>query len=121
MRAVRAVVVLVLFAAFPPQATAACGDDATDAQTLAAAGAQGEAVCPCATALTHPAYVRCARGVTATRLREGLLRTECLDVVRRCALRSTCGRPDLVTCCLPAAGHRVCRRVRGADRCLARG
>jgi hypothetical protein len=97
----------------------ACGDVPEDAAQLAAARAQVATDCDCAGAASHGAFVTCAGGIASARVTGGLLRLECTREVRRCAMRSTCGRPGAVTCCRTRNGVTRCRVKRSAAACTA--
>jgi len=91
------------------QAEARCGDAPGDAAAVAAARDDVETTCDCAGAATHGAYVSCAAGVANARAEANLLPHNCKGQVKRCAARSTCGKPGAVTCCRTSA--------RGTTRC----
>jgi hypothetical protein len=109
-------------------------------------GAALEQCCPCDNARfrNHGQFVKCrVHAVNALR------RADCLDrdarrSLKRCAARSTCGKPGFVTCCVEQAGqckegscvddpntpctsseacppHPKCRIKRDAATCEARG
>jgi hypothetical protein len=119
MTPARLVAVVVLLA--PLVAHARCGDAPGDAQAVADARLQVERDCPCATAATHGAHVRCAAAVAKDRVDRGLLPRQCKSAVKRCAARSTCGKPGYVTCCRVRNGETKCSTARDAARCEARG
>jgi hypothetical protein len=98
-----------------------CGDDPGDAEAVAEARAQVDADCDCAGVPDRATFVRCAALVAGQRAGLGLLPPECRGAVRRCAARSTCGRPGAVTCCIPRGGVIRCRTTKDAARCAARG
>jgi Kazal-type serine protease inhibitor domain len=100
-------------------AVAACTDDDADGSRVAAARAAVEAECPCGEALRHARYVVCALGVVRRRVEERSLPASCLPGVKRCAARSTCGRPGTVACCITRAGSIGCRIARSAAACTA--
>ena len=72
---------------------------------------QIDAACPCATATSPGAYVKCVtdklRELSACRKGDdgkqvcGAVPRACVGMVRRTALRSGCGNPSSVTCCVP--------------------
>lgn len=102
--------------AFPRLVSAACADPAA----VAATRAQAELVCPCATATTHGAYVRCVADVARVAADHGDLPNGCRGAVVRCAAKSTCGRPGFFTCCrTKASGQTSCSRKSDASRCRA--
>jgi hypothetical protein len=87
-------------------------------------GAAVAACCPCDGFPNHGQYVRCvAHAATALR------RADCLDrdarrSIRRCAARSTCGKPEgFVTCCVdrPVACEEdgFCARSKDTVPCLS--
>src|SRR6185295_6855546 len=96
---------------------AECGAGPGDAADMAAARADIEAACSCATAASRREYVRCALGVIGARVAGNVLGAECVKPLRRCVLRSTCGRPDAVTCCRVGAPRVRCAVKRDASRC----
>ena len=118
MRLIRSGLLVALVLAFAHPAFPACGSDPGDAAAVAAARVEVESACPCALASSHRDYVRCAAGVVDAQVGLGNLPPRCRFDVRRCAGRSTCGRPGAVTCCrtVPAGGTR-CRVTRTAARC----
>ena len=73
--------------------------------------------CPCDTAETRGDYIRCVRRKLdelskCTKNAEGgkecgPVPRQCVGKIGRTASSSTCGKPDLVTCCLPR--HQDCR------------
>src|SRR6185503_8723864 len=112
------VAALGLVASLPGIAAAkACDDDAA----LAAARAAADEECGCATAATHGDFVRCAVEVAKRRASQGSLPKECQSEVVSCAARSTCGRPDAVTCCRVqiAGGTAECEIEPSAAECEA--
>jgi hypothetical protein len=94
-----------------------CGDDPGDAADVAATRADIEATCSCASAMNHAEYVRCAFGVIRAHVGANMLGSECVKPIRRCATRSTCGRPGAVTCCKVGAPRPRCAVKRDASRC----
>lgn len=110
---------LVLSAPLTGAALAKCGDDSADAQAVAEARAQIEGDCNCVGATTHGAYVRCALGVVKARVAAGTLPASCKREVRRCAARSTCGKPGFVTCCL-GGPEPHCRTMKDEATCTGK-
>jgi hypothetical protein len=93
-----------------------CNDDAA----VAAARAAADAECGCATAENHGQYVSCVADVADDRVGDGLLPQECKGAVTSCAARSTCGKPDAVTCCrIDRKGKVKCSIKRSAAKCKA--
>jgi hypothetical protein len=99
--------------------------------------------CSCTEAGNHGRYVSCVAHVVRRLTDEGAIPINCRGKVKRCAARSTCGRPGFVTCrrpvdtCDPATltcvgnpalacatdidcGSR-CSTKRSADTCTALG
>src|SRR5262245_66524983 len=119
MRALGAIL-LGIFSSAPARAT--CGDAPGDAAAVADARAQVEDDCDCAAATSRREYVDCAKAVVAERVAQNLLTAECRGAVRRCAARSTCGRPGAVTCCRTRPnGATKCRITRRPESCVASG
>jgi hypothetical protein len=91
-----------------------CDDDVA----VAAARADAAAQCDCATAENHGQYVKCVGEVAKTRASNGQLPTECKGEVTRCAAKSTCGKPEAVTCCrVDRRGKVRCSVKKSADKC----
>jgi hypothetical protein len=107
---------VAVLAAVPGIASAKrCDNDAAVAAARAAAAAQ----CDCATAENHGQYVRCVGDVAKTRAGNGSLPTECKGEVVRCAAKSTCGKPEAVTCCrVDRRGKVKCSVKKSAAKCL---
>jgi len=57
--------------------------------------------CPCDQATNHGQHVSCVAHVVKDLSRQGLVPTNCKGKVKRCASRSTCGKPGFVTCNVP--------------------
>jgi hypothetical protein len=121
MSIARGLLAFVLLVLGSVPALARCGDDPGDAAALAAARAQVDQDCDCAGATTHGAYVSCAATVARTRVDASLLRAQCKGEVRRCAARSTCGKPGFVPCCRTTPAGPRCATRRTAAACTASG
>jgi hypothetical protein len=97
-------------------AHAKCDPDGADAADVAAARAAIAASCDCAGAPNHGTYVKCA---VATAKAE-LVNQSCKGAVVRCAARSTCGKPNFVTCCRTnSKGKTNCSTRRSVSSCKA--
>ena len=73
-------------------------------------------VCDCEGAAAHRDYVRCAADQAAATL----VNKGCTGVVKRCASKSTCGKPGYVACCRTRrSGQTSCALKRTAARCVA--
>ncbi len=104
---------------------AAC-DPSTDPDKadIANARAAVAANCLCGTATIHGAYVSCA----AQQANSVLANKSCAGFVKKCASRSTCGKPGFVTCCRTnskgvtrcsvKSGPAKCVAPRGGSRCV---
>jgi len=88
-----------------------------DKSDIASARALIAANCDCTGATRRADYVRCAKEQAAV----ALANRSCLSSVRRCESRSTCGRPEAVTCCVTTAKGTRCKVARDAARCEAKG
>ena len=87
-----------------------------DRADIATARAAVAAACDCAGVATHGAYVRCA----VDEANAALVNKGCAGAVKRCASRSTCGKPGFVACCRTRkTGTTSCSLKRSADRCVA--
>ena len=84
-----------------------------DKSDIANARAAIAASCDCAGAASHGAYVSCAvQQANATLVNKG-----CAGAVKRCAARSTCGKPGAVTCCVTKTTGTKCTIKRDAGHC----
>ncbi len=89
-----------------------------DKSDIGNARAAIEAQCGCATAASHAAYVRCA----AQQASAVLVNASCAGAVRKCASKSTCGRPGFATCCRTnRSGRTSCAIKSSASRCTPPG
>src|SRR5262245_4983156 len=87
-----------------------------DKSDIANARAAVAANCNCATASTHGAFVGCAD----TQGKAALTNKSCAESLKRCASRSTCGKPGFVTCCRTRrSGSTRCALKRTDARCVA--
>ena len=85
-----------------------------DKSDIATARAEVAANCPCTgPTVTHGAYVRCA----AQQANASLANPSCARAVEKCAAKSTCGKPDAVTCCVTRTGSTKCKIKRDAAHC----
>src|SRR5438094_796215 len=117
---VRLLSAFVLLLAAAEASFAACGDNPSDAQAVAATRAQIAQQCPCSGFRSHGAYQRCASGVTNQAVQAGTPSKACAEVVNNCAGNSTCGRSGAVTCCqTDATGATTCSVVSRASACKA--
>jgi hypothetical protein len=98
------------------QGSAAKCDPVADAADIAAAQAAA-ATCDCAAAENHGQHVSCvAQAVKAA----ALANPSCGAAAKKCAARSTCGKPGFVTCCrISARGKLKCSTKSSADKCKA--
>ena len=71
--------------------------------------------CDCDATTSHGAYVKCAVEQASAALQNG----SCAGAVKRCAARSTCGRPGFVTCCVTTAKGTRSGIKRDAAHCRA--
>ena len=60
--------------------------------------------CPCEAATNHGKHVSCVARVVKELSRNGAIPTNCKGKVKRCAARSTCGKPGFVTCTFTELG-----------------
>ena len=99
-----------------PRAYAKCDATGVDAGDIQNARAQVALNCNCAGSTNHGAFVKCA----AQQAKANLANQSCTGQVVRCAARSTCGKPNFVTCCRTSAtGQTKCSTKSGADKCKA--
>jgi len=112
---VNGMLAVAVLAAVPGMASAKRCDD-----TAAVADARADAAmqCDCATFENHGQYVKCVGEVAKTRASNGQLPTECKGEITRCAAKSTCGKPQAVTCCrVDRRGKVRCSVKKSADKC----
>ena len=103
-------------------ADAGCGKDPGDNQKVIDARSAAEAQCgPCASATNHGAYVSCVAGVAKTRVTNNQLPANCKGAVKKCAAKSTCGKPGFVTCCVTSSKGPKCKLKKDAATCAAKG
>src|SRR5688572_12438280 len=86
-----------------------------DLSDIANARAAVEANCDCAAAENHGSYVSCA----VDQINANLQNKSCRGKVKRCAARSTCGKPGFVTCCITKNEKTKCKTKSSADLCVA--
>jgi hypothetical protein len=87
-----------------------------DKTDIANARAAVAANCDCAGAPNHGTFVKCAgQQADAT-----LTNKSCKGEVKKCAAKSTCGKPGFVSCCkLTAKGKVTCAPKPDASKCKA--
>jgi len=101
-----------------PALSAAASNVWCDTLTLARLGIDGQ--CDCATASRHGAYVRCVAHAVKTSVKAGTIPRNASGAIKRCAARSTCGKPGFVTCCRTTRrGATKCSIKHGAAKCKA--
>jgi hypothetical protein len=108
-----------LLAAFLASDAAAMCDPASEADSadIAAAREAVAAACDCSAASTHGAYVSCA----AQAANETLVNRSCAKYVKKCAARSTCGKPGFVTCCITSEKGTKCKTQKSELHCTDKG
>jgi hypothetical protein len=102
---------------------AKCGSAPGDNQAVIDARAAAEAQCgPCASATNHGTYVSCVAGVAKARAKAipPLLPQSCTGAVKKCAAKSTCGKPGFVTCCVTTGKGTKCKLTKQTT-CTAKG
>src|SRR5437867_12999985 len=105
-------------------ASAGCdlSDPTTKAQVDAARAAADQACnaagTGCTTAASHGQYVSCVAHQANMLAESGSLPTQCKGAVKKCAARSTCGKPGFVTCCRTrSSGTTKCSTKSSAPGC----
>lgn len=79
--------------------------------------AQIMAACPCESAVSHGAFISCARAELA-RVPDARFMLGCIKTSLRCLAHSVCGRPGAVTCCRTNAhGRKRCDVKPDAAHC----
>ena len=78
------------------------------------------ASCDCAAATSHGQYVRCAGAVVKGLVADGMLGKTCKGAMVRTFAKSSCGKADAVTCCIPRGSQTKCL-VKKAAACELRG
>ena len=61
--------------------------------------------------------MKCATGAAKTALQ--MTNPSCKGAVVKCAARSTCGKPEFVTCCRTSKGVTKCSTKSSGDHCTA--
>jgi hypothetical protein len=126
-------IALTLTALLATSVSAAKPDKPDCAASLPAVqAAVAAAPCDCATSTTHGQFVRCAGQVVKGMVASETLDRRCKGAMVRVFAKSSCGKADAVTCCLPDRPCRVkksaaCTRLGGtagatpfcADACAA--
>jgi hypothetical protein len=101
---------------------AGCGADPGDNQKVIDARADAESQCgPCAAATNHGVYVSCVAGVANDRANNNLLPKNCKGKVKKCAAKSSCGKPGFVTCCITNSKGTKCKLKKDATACTDKG
>src|SRR5262245_9611961 len=95
-------------------AAAGCGDQPGDLAAVAATRAAADAACPCGTAVNHGQYVSCVADFANN---DPSLPKQCKGAVKKCAAKSTCGKPGFVTCCRTKNGKTKCSLKKDASLC----
>jgi len=105
---------------------ASCRTDDPDGSQTAAARATADQTCSsmgmgCDSG-NHGGYVSCVANVANDLATAGTLPTTCKGAVKKCAAKSTCGKPGFVTCCLtnPNTGTASCKIRKDAASCAAK-
>ena len=92
-----------------------------DMATLVSAQLALAAACPCETAVNHGQYVSCAAHWAVQAVHDGTLpRGDCRRRLRRAVVHSTCGKPDVATCCRQGPAGTRCI-IRSPAFCLRAG
>ena len=100
----------------PVRAATPCGD----AAAIATARAALDARCACDVP-SHGVYVSCAAGEVRDLVGMQQVTRACGNAARRCAARSTCGKPGALTCCrVSRSGNPRCK-ISTAERCQTSG
>ncbi len=103
---------------------AGCQDDDPDGSKRAQARSDIAMSCDCASATNHGEYVSCVAKHANDEVTANVLPKSCKGAVKKCAARSTCGKPGFVTCCLAnqsGHGHSKCGVRRADGSCEAKG
>jgi hypothetical protein len=101
---------------------AKCGSNPGDSQAVIDARSAAETTCgPCASATNHGTYVSCVAGVAKARVTALQLPKTCAGAVKKCASKSTCGKPGFVTCCVTTSKGPKCKLKKDATACSAKG
>jgi hypothetical protein len=99
---------------------AGCGKDPGDNQAVIDARAAAEQACHCGTSQNHGTFVSCVAGVAKQRVTDGMLPKNCAGKVKKCAAKSTCGKPGFVTCCVTSGNKTKCKLKKSAEACTAK-
>jgi hypothetical protein len=113
MHCARRLLTLALFlTASSAVAITRCDREDPDGSARAAARASAEATCAASDlgcdAGTHGTYVRCIGQAAKDLADAGGLPQSCKGAVKKCASKSTCGKPGAVTCCITSSKGTKC-------------
>jgi hypothetical protein len=98
--------------------TATATESWCDAETFARL--EIDTQCACDQATNHGTYVRCVAHAVKASVKAGSLAKTLSGTVKRCAARSTCGKPGFVTCCRTTKrGTTTCSIKHDAAKCKA--
>jgi len=106
---------------------AKCGSNPGDEQAVIDARATADSNCAAegngCNAGNHGAYVSCIAD-QANQLSSGptpSLPKSCKGKVKKCAAKSTCGKPGFVTCCITKHGKTTCKLKKSTTACTDKG
>jgi len=107
-RTLKGMIVTAALLVLPQVASAArptpCPDLLPGGACPADVGAAVATCCDCGAFPNHGQYVRCVAHATNALRKAGCLDQSARTSLKRCAARSTCGKPGFVTCCRSVAG-----------------
>jgi len=100
----------------PGTASAVCSSaTCTDLTAIDNTRAVVSAACDCSGIDSHRAYVKCAKEIIASNVKDGTLQRQCKRPVLRCESRSTCGKAKAKICCVTSPKGKVkALAIRGA-------
>src|SRR5262245_4199928 len=114
MVALRLIPTLGLLMLLRGTAGAACSSDAcTDLPAIDNVRAVVSSACDCSGAGSHGKYVKCAKQVVKSAIKNGNLPAPCKKPVTRCEARSTCGKKSKICCVTSSKGKVKALTVRG--------
>src|SRR5262245_22763379 len=77
--------------------------------------------CDCAGANSHRAYVKCAKDVIRSAIKNATLQNTCKKSVLKCEARSTCGREHAKICCVKSPKGKVKALAVRSSKCPRQG
>jgi hypothetical protein len=110
---------LALSLAVAPSARGACTSDTCTDQTVVDSMRSLIAdACDCAGSAKHGKYVKCAKQLVKSSVKDATLPKQCRGPVMKCEAQSTCGRQGSAVCCVKNAKGKVkAKMIKAGGKC----